>query len=137
MENVNLEQLMNKVYAVIEYGGEYEDKWEHIIGVCSTLEIADTLKAAIEAKHEKEDAGISIDEIDQVIENYDDTYPDDLDIDWDKLQKMAPEHTANEWKSAYTQYYDWNDWFGVRVKEIEFYDTQKSVEEWKSLLMNY
>jgi len=128
---------MSKVYAVIEYGGEYEDKWEHIVGICSTLEIADALKAAIEADPEKENTGISIDEISQVIEDYDDAYPDDFDIDWNKLQKMAPEHTANEWKSAYTQHYDWDDWYGVDIREIEFYDTQKSLEEWTSLLMNY
>jgi len=121
---------MSKVYTVIEYGGEYEDKWEHVVGICSTLEIADALKAAIEAEHEKECTGISIDEIGQVIEDYDDTYPDDFDIDWNKLQKMAPEHTAKEWKSAYTQHYDWDDWCGVDTQEIEFYDTQKSLEEW-------
>lgn len=38
----------SKVYVVSKCGGEYEDRWEHIIGVCSSSELADLLKHKIE-----------------------------------------------------------------------------------------
>ena len=41
----------SKVYVVSKYGGEYEDRWEHIVGVCSSSELADLLKYKIEEQH--------------------------------------------------------------------------------------
>ena len=37
----------SKVYIVSEFGGEYKDKWEHLVGVCSSLELAEELKTKI------------------------------------------------------------------------------------------
>ena len=40
-----------KVYIVIEYGGEWEDSWEHISGVCSSPELAQKLADKIKQAH--------------------------------------------------------------------------------------
>lgn len=44
----------NKVYAVVEYGDSYEDYWEQIIGICSSLELAKVLKLQSEISHQCE-----------------------------------------------------------------------------------
>ena len=41
----------SKVYVVSKCGGEYEDRWERIVGVCSSSELADLLKHKIEEQH--------------------------------------------------------------------------------------
>lgn len=41
----------SKVYVVSKCGGEYEDRWEHIVGVCSSSELADLLKYKIEEQN--------------------------------------------------------------------------------------
>lgn len=33
-------KAIKEVYVVSEYGGEYEDKWEHVVGVFSTEDLA-------------------------------------------------------------------------------------------------
>lgn len=43
--------LTSKVYVVSKCGGEYEDRWERIVGVCSSSELADLLKHKIEEQH--------------------------------------------------------------------------------------
>lgn len=39
---------MTKVYVVSKCGGDYEDSWEHIVGICSSSELADCLRNKIE-----------------------------------------------------------------------------------------
>ena len=51
--------MRSKVYVVVEFGGFYEDAWEHTIGVCSTSELADKLKAQIEEEHDPSNCVIS------------------------------------------------------------------------------
>ena len=46
-----LMHLTSKVYVVSKCGGEYEDRWERIVGVCSSPELADLLKYKIEEQH--------------------------------------------------------------------------------------
>ena len=49
----------SKVYIVSEYGDEYEDRWEQVIGVCSSYKLAEELKnkyiKLLEEKSEKID----------------------------------------------------------------------------------
>ena len=37
-------EYLSKVYIVSEYGDEYEDRWEQVIGVCSSYKLAEELK---------------------------------------------------------------------------------------------
>ena len=48
---MSLMRSTSKVYVVSKCGGEYEDRWEHIVGVCSSPELADLLKHKIEEQH--------------------------------------------------------------------------------------
>ena len=48
---MSLMHLTSKVYVVSKCGGEYEDRWERIVGVCSSSELADLLKHKIEEQH--------------------------------------------------------------------------------------
>jgi len=126
MENVNLEQSMNKVYAVIEFGGEYEDKWQHIIAICSTPEFADVIRNKVEEAHQ---TTISEEEYLDALAQYDEEYPDDFNVDLEKLQNLNSKYSLEDWKQA-EQAFDYSDWFGVEVKEIDFVDNQKNLEEW-------
>ena len=47
---MSLMHSTSKVYVVSKCGGEYEDRWERIVGVCSSSELADLLKHKIEEK---------------------------------------------------------------------------------------
>ena len=103
--------MRSKVYVVVEFGGFYEDAWEHIIGVCSTSELADKLKAQIEEEHDPSNCVIS---------------EEDWESISDRLYEAEEsgyeyEDTVSGIKGLFPEYSEDLDWGGVVVREIDFY----------------
>ena len=69
---------MDKCYVVIEWGGEYEDYWQSVVGVCPTLHLAETFKEKIESQHFKT-IKISQEKFDEMLESL--QYEEDLGIE--------------------------------------------------------
>lgn len=115
--------LMTKVYVVVEFGGMYEDSWEHIVGVCSTPELADEIKARIEEKHNSSNSVISVEDWESITDRlceaeesgyeYEDTVSG--------IKGLFPEYSNEDIEKAIVLYDDYLDWTGVMIKEIDFY----------------
>ena len=115
--------MRSKVYVVVEFGGFYEDAWEHIIGVCSTSELADKLKAQIEEEHDPSNCAISEEDWESIFDRlceaeesgyeYEDTVSG--------IKGLFPEYSEEDIKQAMELYYDCLDWGGVVIREIDFY----------------
>ena len=116
--------MRSKVYVVVEFGGfSYEDAWEHIIGVCSTSELADKLKAQIEEEHDPSNCAISEEDWESIFDRlceaeesgyeYEDTVSG--------IKGLFPEYSEEDIKQAMELYYDCLDWGGVVIREIDFY----------------
>lgn len=115
-----------KLYVVSSYGGEWEDSWEHLEGVCSTLEVAEKLKHKIEELHNKV-APIPEDVWDSMM---DELYSSDFDeADLIKhLYEMLPEYSKADIEQAYKVYERTCDNFaGVNIEEIELFETISDV----------
>lgn len=127
-----LSKTMNhsKVYAVIEYGGEWEDFWEHILGVCSTPELADTLKNKIEESHSR-NINISYDEWEEMydkLSEYEEKTGDEFDNILDGLLFLFPGYEAKDIEEAVEKYfYQKDDYVGVRTEEINFFDNLSDI----------
>lgn len=127
-----LSKTMNhsKVYAVIEYGGEWEDSWEHILGVCSTPELADTLKNKIEESHSR-NINISYDEWEEMydkLSEYEEKTGDEFDNILDGLLFLFPGYEAKDIEEAVEKYfYQKDDYVGVRTEEINFFDNLSDI----------
>lgn len=120
----------SKVYVVIEYGGEWEDSWEHILGVCSTPELADALKNKIEESHSR-NINISCDEWDEMYEELAEyergtgKYFEDIQ---DGLLFLFPDRKAEDIEDAVERYfYQEDDYVGVRIEEINFFDNLSDI----------
>lgn len=110
---------MRKGYAVIEFGGEYEDAWEHTVAVCLASEDAELLKSKIE-KNVSLGPTIPFMEYDQAMADYYNEYPEDNDVIIDKLLKITSEHSKEEWESAISIYEsNYYDFRGVDIKEVD------------------
>ena len=115
--------MRSKVYVVVEFGGFYEDAWEHTIGVCSTSELADKLKAQIEEEHDPSNCVISEEDWESISDRlyeaeesgyeYEDTVSG--------IKGLFPEYSEEDIKQAMKLYNDYLDWEGVIVREIDFY----------------
>lgn len=115
--------MRSKVYVVVEFGGFYEDAWEHTIGVCSTSELADELKAQIEEEHDPSNCVISEEDWESISDRlyeaeesgyeYEDTVSG--------IKGLFPEYSEEDIKQAMKLYDDCLDWEGVVVREIDFY----------------
>lgn len=115
--------MRSKVYVVVEFGGFYEDAWEHIIGVCSTSELADKLKAQIEEEHDPSNCVISEEDWESISDRlyeaeesgyeYEDTVSG--------IKGLFPEYSEEDIKQAMKLYDDYLDWGGVVVRETDFY----------------
>lgn len=115
--------MRSKVYVVVEFGGFYEDAWEHTIGVCSTSELADKLKAQIEEEHDPSNCVISEEDWESISDRlyeaeesgyeYEDTVSG--------IKGLFPEYSEEDIKQAMKLYDDCLDWEGVVVREIDFY----------------
>lgn len=114
--------MVSKVYVVKEYGGEWEDSWEHIVGVCSSSELADDLKAKIEESHKT-----SIDE--DKWDNMCNVVPKGI-YDSQKIVSIMldnfPEYTEKDINNA-MKLYDEQGPIGVEIEEIDFYNNSSDI----------
>lgn len=115
---------MNKVYVVTKYGGEYEDSWEHIVGVCSTPEVADYLKAKVEESYS---TSITESKWDEMWDAVNDTTIEDLDS-YEIMHKLFPEYSYEEILDAKNTYDDYWGYRGVYIQEVDFYDKQSDID---------
>lgn len=114
----------SKVYYVYEFGGEYEDKWEHAIGVCSSLELAKELKAQAEASRQVE-CSISEEEYCDMLTTlfeYEEERGEVCEDEIGCLLKLFPGHTREELEAAERKYHSYDDFIGVNIEEIDFYN---------------
>lgn len=120
----------SKVYAVIEYGGEWEDSWEHILGVCSTPELADTLKNKIEESHSR-NINISYDEWEEMYERlaeYESNTGEYFEDIRDGLLFLFPDRKVEDIEDAVKRYFYQEDGYvGVRIEEINFFDNLSDI----------
>jgi len=116
---------MNKVYVVSEYGGEYEDKWQHIIGVCSSRNRAEKLKDEILDKREPK-TNISIDEYQEMLSylyDYADKHDEfEYDTEVDGLLQLFPDKDVKDIEEIDRIYFSYDDFTGVDIEEIDFYN---------------
>lgn len=120
----------SKVYVVIEYGGEWEDSWEHILGVCSTPELADALKNKIEESHSKS-INISCENWNEMYEKlieYEEEAGKYFENILDGLLFLFPDYKAEDIEDAVQRYYyQEDDYVGVRIEEIDFFDNLSDI----------
>lgn len=115
---------MNKVYAVIEFGGEYEDSWEHIVGVCSSPELADELKAKVIKSHMPKSPVISQERWEEMCDclyNYEDEHGC-FDTTGEGMLYLFPEYTEDDIIEAEKTYDIYDDYCGVRIQEVELFN---------------
>lgn len=121
---------LSKVYVVIEYGGEWEDSWEHILGVCSTPDLADILKNKVEESYSKS-INISCDDFDKMYDKlieYEEKTKEYFEDIFDGLIFLFPEYKAEDIEDAIEKYlYQKNDYVGVRIEEINFFDNLSDI----------
>lgn len=121
---------LSKVYAVIEYGGEWEDSWERILGVCSTPELADSLKNKVE-EYKSREIKITIDEWDELyskLSEYEEETGQFFDNILDGLLFLFPEYNVEDIREALQKYYFLDDdYIGVRIEEINFYNNLSDI----------
>ena len=115
--------MVSKVYAVIEFGGEYEDAWEHIIGVCSSSELADELKSKVEKEHDPSDSVISEEDWESITDRLYEAEEEEFEYDdtVSGVKELFPEYSSKDIEKAMKLYDDYSDWSGVFVREIDFY----------------
>ena len=115
--------MSSKVYAVIEYGGEYEDSWENIIGICSTSEIADELKAKVESAYSKTPT-ISEEEWDNIcieIDRWEEEH-EIFDSTIDAIKFLFPDkYSDKDIQEAIDKYDHYDDFSGILVKEVPYF----------------
>lgn len=113
----------SKIYIVSEYGGEYEDKWEHAIGVCSSLELAEQLKAEALAAREIK-CNISEEEFNEMLDylyNYEEEHGSICDSEEEGLQKLFPDKDPEDIEIACDRYFSCDDFSGIYIDEVNFY----------------
>lgn len=114
----------SKVYVVSEYGGEYEDKWEHTIGVCSSLELAEKIKAEALARREIK-CSVSDEELEEMLDylyEYEEEHGPICDSEEEGLQKLFPDKNPKDIEIACDKYFSYDDFTGVNIEEIDFYN---------------
>lgn len=116
---------MTKAYIVTEYGGQYEDAWHHVIGVCSTLELAEQIRAQIKEPHDPSNCAISRDDWESMTvrlwDAEDEGYEYDDDIS--AIKELFPQYSIEDIKKAQQLYDDDSDWCGVMIQEVNFYNS--------------
>ena len=115
--------MASKVYVVIEFGGMYEDAWEHIIGVCSSSELADELKSKVEKEHDPSDPVISKEDWENITDRLCEAEEEGFEYETTEegIKQLFPEYSIEDIRKAITLYDDIRDWCGVEIREIDFY----------------
>ncbi len=116
--------MVSKVYIVSEYGGEYEDKWEHAIGVCPSLELAEQLKTETLAAREIK-CNISEEELGEMLDRlyeYEDKHEPLGESEEEGLQKLFPDKDPKDIEIACKKFFSYDDFGGVDIREVNFYN---------------
>ena len=114
----------SKVYVVSKFGGEYEDKWEHLVGVCSSLELAEELKTKILADREIK-TNISAEEYEEMLDyldEYEDKHGDICDEEAEGIKKLFPDRNPEDIDAIDKAYFSYDYFGGVDIQEIDFYN---------------
>lgn len=114
----------SKVYIVSEYGGEWEDKWEHIVGVCSTLKVANKLKSEILAKREKK-TNISLEEYQKMLEclyEYEQDHGTICETEVEGVIKLFPDKNPEDIEAVDKKYFSYDYFTGVDIQKVNFYN---------------
>lgn len=114
----------SKVYIVSEFGGEYEDKWEHPVGVCSSLELAEELKTKILAGREIK-TNISAEEYEEMLDylyEYEDEHGEICDEEAEGIKKLFPDRNPEDIDEIDKVYLSYDDFGGVDIREVDFYN---------------
>ena len=115
-------ELSKEVWVVSEYGGEYEDKWEHVIGVFPTESLAkefvewhkgDKIKNIIPPEKYRE----LLEELDKIADideyyEYDDNY-------W--INKLHPEYSIEVLDKSEFYYSNYYTSFNYWIEKIPYY----------------
>lgn len=111
---------MKTVFVVIEYGGEDDYKWDKIIGVCTTKELAEQLQE----KSRKENSLPSpIPEFEALYDLYLDhepKYPPNNYIDG--MAEMFPQYSREQLEQADRAMFNYNDYIDTQIEEVKFYE---------------
>ncbi len=124
--------MNSEVYAVIEYGGEYEDKWEHIVGICSTFEVANELKNKVEEIHNPVST-ISMEEWEDMMDRLCEAEEDGFQYEdlASGLKALFPEYSEEELRNAVNKYDYYRSWCGVKIQEVDFYhELPNTIDTW-------
>lgn len=114
----------SKVYLVSEFGGEYEDKWDQPIGVCSSLELAEKLKSEILANREIK-TNISLEKYEEMLDylyEYEDKHGAICKEESEGIKKLFPDYNPEDIDAVDKVYFSYNDFGGVDITEINFYN---------------
>lgn len=113
---------MDKVYLVIEYGGEYEESWTSPVWAYPSLDLAEKAKFEINNLHNSHKiSGEMLDSMLLKLDNYEND--NDIELSDDEVKSLSilfPEYDIEDIKAAYDDYN--SDWRGTYIKEIPFYD---------------
>ena len=124
--------MSSKVYVVEEFGGQYEDSWSHIVGVCTSSELADKLKAKIEESHNKS-CKITEEEWHNIMQTIDDWEEDHLEFDTiiNGVKFLFPDqYTDKDIQEALDKYGGYDDYCGVFIQEVPYYTNITELEQW-------
>ena len=125
-----------KVYIVIEYGGEWEDSWEHISGVCSSLELAEKLANKIKQAHSGPES-ISKDKYEELCDAVSDyEYRHDITLGGtmsEAIPKLFPEYSKEDIDQAIIAYDDYDEWYGVKIRREDLLENESELtsNKWK------
>lgn len=115
---------MLKYYVVLERSGEYEDYYEHIVGVCPTLSLAKSLKNKIEDllfyKGNIPDISNLVDEFWKVY------YFEDID-EAEGIHKLHPEYSLEDIELALEYYHSIDNEKEIIIREINFYENENDL----------
>lgn len=114
----------SKVYIVSEYGDEYEDRWEQVIGVCSSYKLAEELKNKYLASKEVK-TNISEEEYGKMLDylyDYEDEHGAICESEAEGVKKLFPNYNPKDIDAIDEKYFSYEEFRGVDIKEADFYN---------------
>lgn len=120
---------MKKCYIVTEYGGEWEDKWESILGVYMSKESAEKAKLENEKSHSYTSpySDEYFDTLMEEVDNYEFEHDFNFDSYRDGVLQIHPElaeqpgflENLDVWEHNYCGF---PDYFGTSISEHDLYE---------------
>lgn len=114
----------SKVYIVSEYGDEYEDRWEQVIGVCSSYKLAEELKNKYLASKEVK-TNISEEEYGKMLGylcDYEAEHGAICESEAEGVKKLFPNYNPKDIDAINEKYFSYEEFRGVDIKEADFYN---------------